>query len=191
VKSLPLLLQAETCNIFVYDPDNGRAWVEVGTGVGERDFDVPTKSTLVGKVIASGEPLIAHDFRFHDEGFEGERARGPMSRNAAYAPIRSGYRNEVIGALEVLNKRGGQDFTDADVEILEQAAESIRDLVDSAFLAQKDSSGIEELLYTEAPAILAMIGLALVASLITTLMSAARCTAAETDEAISQALALF
>jgi hypothetical protein len=138
VRSLPLLLNAERCNIFIYDPDGQKAWIEIGTGVAEGGFEVPVRSSLIGDVISSGRLTIANDL--HDR--RGTHAgAGPAadlaSRNAICAPVRSRYHDEVIGVIEVLDKRAGSGFGEADAAVLEQAADCIRDLVDSVFLSQK------------------------------------------------------
>jgi hypothetical protein len=138
VRSLPALLDAERCNIFVYDPAGQKAWVEVGTGVTEGEFEVPAKSTLIGEVIASGKLTIANDLHSRKgTHIEISPAASFVSRNAIYAPVRSRYHDEVIGVIEVLNKKGGAGFGDADAPALEEAAECIRDLLDSVFLRQK------------------------------------------------------
>lgn len=138
VRSLPILLNAERCNIFVYDPDGGKAWVDVGTGVAAGEFEIPAKSTLIGEVIETGKLTIANDLR-HRKGsyIEISPAAHFASRSGIYAPVRSRYHDEVIGVIEVLNKNADGGFGDADVPVLEEAAECIRDLVDSVFLSQK------------------------------------------------------
>jgi hypothetical protein len=192
VRSLPALLDAERCNIFVYDPGGARAWVDIGTGVGEGEFEVPVKSTLIGEVIASGKSLVANNLTGRngvDAGIAAER--GPASRNAAYAPVRSRYHDEVIGVIEVLNKKNGGGFTSADVALLEEAAENVQDLVDSVFLDQKVFSTTDQLIYSGGPAVLAAIGLILVGSMLTLLLMAAWSAMPIVNEALSPSLAPF
>jgi hypothetical protein len=137
VRSLPALLDAERCNIFVYDPDARKAWVEVGTGVTEGEFEVPAKSTLIGEVISSGRLTIANDLHARTgTHIEISPAANFVSRNAIYAPVRSRCHDEVIGVIEVLNRKNGADFGAADAVVLEQASECVQDLLDSVFLSQ-------------------------------------------------------
>jgi GAF domain-containing protein len=192
VRSLPALLDAERCNIFVYDPNAANAWVEIGTGVAEGAFKVPIKSTLIGEVIASGKSLVANDLASPGTVKIGvDRAPTFLSRNAAYAPVRSRYHDEVIGVIEILNKKDGNGFGSADLLVLEEAAENIQDLVDSVFLDQKVYSTTDELVYASAPAILTLAGLMLLSWILTLLLVAAWPAMPVINDAISPSLAPF
>jgi GAF domain-containing protein len=171
VRSLPVLLDAERCNIFVYEPNAANAWVDVGTGVTEGACEVPIKSTLIGDVISSGRSLIANDLARRDGADIGsDTATGFVLRSAAYTPIRSRYHDEVIGVIEVLNKKGGANFGNADLVVIEGAAEDIQDLVDCIFLDQKVYSATDEFIYDCGPPILTAIGLLLLGSVLTLLL---------------------
>ena len=189
VRSLPALLDADRCNIFVYDPNAAEAWVDVGTGVTEGEFAVPMKSTLIGEVIASGKSLIANDLAKR-KGVQIEIGgeAGFVNRNAGYAPVRSRYHDEVIGVIEVLNKKGGAVFTGADLLVLEEAAENIQDLVDSVFLDQKVYSSTDEFIYASGPAILTVVGLILLGSVLTLLLMEAWSAMPMINDAISPSL---
>lgn len=192
VRSLPALLDAERCNIFVYDPIAATAWVDIGTGVAEGDFEVPTKSTLIGEVIASGRSLIANDLAGRDGGHaEADRMAGLASRNAAYAPVRSRYHDEVIGVIEILNKKDGKRFSGADLLLLEEAAENIQDVVDSVFLDQRVYSPADELIYAGGPAALTAIGLLLLGSVVTMLLMSAWSAMPIINDALSPSFAPF
>jgi hypothetical protein len=114
-----------------------------------------------------------------------------LSRNAGYAPVRSRYHDEVIGVIEVLNKKGSNDFTSADLLVLEEAAENIQDLVDSVFLDQKVYSATDELIYSSGPAILTVIGLLLLGSVLTLLLIEAWSAWPMINDAISPSLPPF
>jgi signal transduction protein with GAF and PtsI domain len=191
VRSLAALAEAGACSILVYNPDTGKAWVDVGTRDGDSDVQVPMKDTLIGDVIASGKPLVASDFHGRDEGYASNRPGAAMSRNAAYVPIRSRFHNEVIGVIEVVNKAHGKEFGGDDIALLEQAAEGVRDLVDSVFLDQKVHANADELLFAGGPAVLTMLGLALFGSLLTMLMTTAMCAIPNADHSMSLSLASF
>jgi GAF domain-containing protein len=192
VKSLPALLHAERCNIFVYDPIAAKAWVDVGTGLTEGEFEVPMKSTLIDEVISSRRSLIANDLASRNGADIGsDRVRKFVRRNAAYAPVRSRYHDEVIGVIEVLNKNDGAAFTSADLVVLEGAAENIQDLVDSVFLDQKLYSATDELIYFGGPTILTVIGLLLLGSVLTLLLMEAWSAMPMINDAINPSLTPF
>lgn len=192
IRSLPALLNAERCNIFVVDPNAAKAWVEIGTGVTEGEFAVPMKSTLIGQVIASGQSLIANDTATRTGvGVEMDRMPGFVTRNAAYAPIRSRYHDEIVGVIEILNKTGDDGFSSADLPVLEDAADSIQDLVDSVFLDQKVYGATDEFVSLGGPALLTVAGLILLGSILTLLLMAAWSTMPLINEALSPSLAPF
>jgi transcriptional regulator with GAF, ATPase, and Fis domain len=174
VEHLPELLHAECCNIYIYDPVAAKAWVEVGTGLDAGALAVPTKSTFVGEVIASGEPRIANDpTSLLSVASERGALRGLVIRNAVGVPIRSRYHDEVIGAIELLNKIGDGGFVAADIAPLEEATEIIQDLVDSVFLAQKVYGAADATLAESRYAIEVMAGFILLGSIVTLLLMAA------------------
>lgn len=192
VRSLPALLDAERCNIFVVDPNAATAWVELGTGVTAGEFEVPVKSTLIGEVITSGESVIVNDLAGRNGGQAGIGVRaGAMSRDAAYVPIRSRYHDEVIGVIEVLNKKHGNGFASADLLLLEDAAENVQDLVDSVFLDQKVYGTTDQLIFVGGPAVLTVAGLILLGAMLTLLLMAAWSAMPIVNDAMSPALAPF
>ena len=173
VRSLLALLNAERCNIFVYDPRNQKAWVEVGTGAVEGDFAVLAKSTLIGDVISSGKSTIANDLRGLKGTYMEIRPTAHfVSRNAVYAPVRSRYHDDVIGVIEVLNKKGSIGFGKPDAAVLEEAAEGVRDLVDSVFLSQKVYGATDTALEVVEWTVGSAVGLVLLGSVLTLLVLA-------------------
>jgi hypothetical protein len=192
VRSLPALLDADRCNIFVYDPTAAKAWVDVGTGITEGEFEVPMKNTLIGEVISSRKSLIANDLASRiGTGIGSDAGRELSDRNAAYAPVRSRYHDEVVGVIEVVNKKGGTVFASADLAVLEDAAENIQDLVDSVFLDQSVYSATDELIYSCGPPILTMVGLLLLGSVLTLLLIEAWSALPLINDAVNPSLAPF
>jgi len=130
--------KAERCSVFIYDPEKHKIWLKAGTGLTERDIEVPVEGSIVGKVIASGSPIIQNGL----EDLEGahrltDAKTGFVTRNLVCVPIIRPGRKEVIGAFEVLNKKEGQEFTQEDITTLEVIAEQLRKEVASVFLDQE------------------------------------------------------
>jgi GAF domain-containing protein len=174
VRNLPALLNAERCNIYIYDPVAAKAWVEVGTGLDVGALAVSTQNTLVGAVIASGEPRIANDpASLLSIDNERRALRGLVIRNAACVPVRSRYHDEVIGIIELLNKVGDGGFVPADLASLKEAAEIVQDLVDSVFLTQNVYGAADAALAEGRFAVEVLAGFFLFGSIVTLLLMAA------------------
>jgi GAF domain-containing protein len=184
VVNLPALLQAERCNVFVYDPAAARAWLEIGTGFAADAPDVPTANTVIGEVIASGRPRVVDDAGGAVPSADGEG----VVRNAVYVPIRSRFHAEVIGVVEAANKRGGSGFTPDDLRILEGAAEIVQDLVDSAFLAQKVYGATDAVLLGSRQLFVAVGAVLALGSLLTVLLMAAWSSLPVISDALNPAL---
>lgn len=140
VDLIPRALDAQRCSIFVLDPQSDNIWLKCGTGLTEREIEVPKTSSLVGKVIATGEPLTrmnmdkqagAHSFVDQVTGFD--------THNAIVVPIFgfSKQKGAVTGAIQVLNKKNRKDFTPEDQDILERLAYHLQMQIENIYLRQE------------------------------------------------------
>ena len=137
VDIMPKALEAERCSIFILDPVDEKAWLQCGTGLNEKQLQVPTKNSIVGRVMSTGEFLIeddledqvgAHDIVAVKTGF--------VTRNAICVPVHGVTTKKVVGAIQVLNKNRG-NFDDADREILEKLAFHLEMNIENIFLRQE------------------------------------------------------
>lgn len=137
VDIMPKALDAERCSIFILDPVDEKAWLQCGTGLGEKQLQVPTKNSIVGRVMSSGECVIeddledqvgAHDIVAVKTGF--------VTRNAICVPVNGVTTKKVVGAIQVLNKRHG-NFDDADRKTLETLAFHLEMNIENIFLRQE------------------------------------------------------
>lgn len=145
VRVVPRLTEAERCSIFVHDPAKAKTWLKAGTGVSERGIEVSIENSIVGKVIASGQP-------YREAGLESKEgthrqvdsATGFVTRSALCVPISQPGRQEVIGAIQILNKKSG-GFDDADQELVEEVSRHLRDSLDRFYLEQEAVGLVETL----------------------------------------------
>lgn len=137
VDIMPKALEAERCSIFILDPVDEKAWLQCGTGLNEKQLQVPTKNSIVGRVMSTGEFLIeddledqvgAHDIVAVKTGF--------VTRNAICVPVHGVTTKKVVGAIQVLNKHRG-NFDDADRETLENLAFHLEMNIENIFLRQE------------------------------------------------------
>ena len=150
IQIMTKVADCERCSVFMNDPTSGKAWLKAGTGVKEAEIEVPKDGSVVGKVIASGEPIIVSDLGAKEGAHKNvDEKTGFVTRNILCAPIKSQSRNEVTGAFQLLNKTNGAEFTDEDLSIVKKVAEHLQKEVDAIFLDQ-EIFGLSEQLYTNA-----------------------------------------
>jgi GAF domain-containing protein len=101
------LTDAERVTLYLVDPRTGDLRSRVGEGIEHRDIRVSANEGIVGWVAAHGElaniPDAAEDERF-DRGLD-ERT-GWRTHTVLCSPV-YGRRDEIIGVLEIVNKRIG------------------------------------------------------------------------------------
>ena len=113
-------------------------WLHCGTGVQPKQIQVPKWSSVVGKVISSGETKIEYDMEnnvgIHDTV---DLQTGFTTRNSLCVPIYGMSTSKVTGAIQVLNKIAGEMYTDNDRELLEKVAFNIQITIESMFVRQE------------------------------------------------------
>ncbi len=122
MSELHALLDAERASLFLVDPANGDLVSKAATGVGESVGDgsggggaasvaiaeirIPSGRGLVGIVARTGETINIRD-AYADARFnrDVDRASGFRTRNILCVPVLSAD-GEIMGAVQVINKRG-------------------------------------------------------------------------------------
>ena len=143
---MPKVLDVERCSIFILDPEENTVWLQCGTGLSEKQVSVPTKGSVVGRVISSGELWLDMDM----ETSVGEHdvvsmKTGFIARNTLCVPVFGVSSGNVTGAIQVLNKRNQQEYTDQDKEILKRLAYQLQMNIESIFLRQELAKISEEM----------------------------------------------
>ncbi len=138
VDIIPSLLKAERCSIFVLDPQTEHVWLHCGTGLEERDVKVPKSQSIVGEVISTGKPQIRTNIANRAGTHERvDLQTGFTTFNTLCVPIFNTTRNRVVGALQVLNKRGNMKFNENDTILLERFAFHTQMSIENIFLRQE------------------------------------------------------
>lgn len=135
---IPRLFDAERCSIFILDPASDRVWLEAGTGVSEKQIEVPKSGSLVGEVIATGKSRTLSDM---DESAgahrETDAKTGFATRNALCVPVRDLAGQQVTGAIQVLNTSAEGGFTEEDGQVLESLGHYLQMSIENVFLNQE------------------------------------------------------
>jgi adenylate cyclase len=134
---------AERGTLFLNDDKTNELYSRVAQGVGVREIRILNDSGIVGHVFESGRS-VAIDDAYADPHFNPaiDQDTGFVTRNLLCAPIVTPA-GEIIGALQVLNKKEGM-FTPEDLALLEsmtaQTAMTLRSaqMMELMLAARKD-----------------------------------------------------
>ncbi len=146
---IPVLVNVERCSIFIHNPKNETVWLQSGSGVEERQIEVPKEGSMVGTAIISGKPI----FQENMDSREGTHKQidsitGFTTRNALCVPVMNLNGDRVTGVIQVLNKNGGEPFTDEDITLLEEVARHLAFSIENIFLGQEVLDFTENLFNT-------------------------------------------
>ncbi len=109
----------------------------------EHDIEVPAEGSIVGRVIQSGLDKL------EDAHKTTEAKTGFVTRNVLCVPITRPDHQEMIGAIQVLNKQNNAEFENADLEIVNEIADHLRTEVSVVFLDQ-EIFGLSETIFNTA-----------------------------------------
>lgn len=110
-------LSARTGAIYVLDERGFELQVLAVRGVGAKSLEkqsVALGEGVVGNVVRSGEPVVLNDL-------EGMKRGRTKAKQLVAVPIRTRYAG-TIGVFELLNREGGEGFTETDAATLQVVA---------------------------------------------------------------------
>jgi adenylate cyclase len=107
IAAITRMLNAERSTLFLNDDKTGELYTEIGEGLGATKIRFPNHLGIAGAVYSSGEtvniPYAYADLRFNPSF---DRQTGFFTRSILCTPLIN-KNGKVIGATQVLNKRGG------------------------------------------------------------------------------------
>jgi adenylate cyclase len=112
---------ADRGTLFLNDAQTGELYSRVAQGNRFREIRILNNQGIAGYVFTSGQGLLVED-AYADPRFDRviDEETGYVTHRIACAPIRT-VKGEIIGVLQVLNKKHGQ-FTPEDLRLLEAMA---------------------------------------------------------------------
>jgi len=137
VDTVPKVLDAELCSIFVVETDTGKIWSKCGTLLGYKELTPPKEGTIVGNAISEGKCIIANDLEASEYHKDLEAKTKFKTRNLICAPIKSTTQQGITGAIEVLNKHGSKPFTEEEGELLQEIANCLSITIENIMLKQE------------------------------------------------------
>ena len=108
------LLDCERSTLFINDEKTNELYVEVGTGLNNKEIRFPNHLGIAGHVFTTGEiydtPHPYADLKFNANA---DKNTGFFTRNMIVVPLKN-KKGKIFGVCQALNKRGGH-FTDYDI----------------------------------------------------------------------------
>lgn len=118
VKILPKTADAERCNIFIRVPTSEGIWLKVGTGETEREIKLSEDADpVVTEVITTGKARLISSH--HQDADDQE---SDSTGDVLCIPLKSLDGKEIVGAVQLMDKRGSASFDDLDRESVEEVA---------------------------------------------------------------------
>jgi signal transduction histidine kinase len=145
MKAAEEFMEAEASSVFELDLEKGNISVRLARG--EKGVFMKSKRLqpgegIAGWVIQNGRPTVVEDVR-KDSRFSDrfDRETGFTTRSLICVPLT--IRGRITGALQVLNKKDGNSFTEEDAELLTALAQQIAVALDNAKLYQRLQENFE------------------------------------------------
>ncbi len=140
---------AERGTLFLTDERTGELYSRVAHGTSVREIRIMNNTGIAGLVFTTGQGVVVHDAyadpRFH-RGVDQET--GYLTRNIACAPVRTA-KGEIIGVLQMLNKKQGQ-FSVDDLRLLEDmTAQTAMALRSRQFVERMQASREQEMRFLD------------------------------------------
>jgi Nif-specific regulatory protein len=130
-------MAADRATIFLIDHERGELFSQVAHLPELDEIRLPIGQGIVGHVATSGKPVAVDAAKQDKRHFaEIDAATGYETGSLLAVPVfeRGAQSRSVIGVIQVLNKRGGGSFDDADRELLEALAEQTGEAIGLANL---------------------------------------------------------
>lgn len=133
------LTDTEASSILLLDRRTRTLYFEAATGVKMDSLlgiPVPLEGSIAGRIVQEGKPVIVEDVKAEPH-FYGlvDTLTHFQTRSILGVPLK--VKDVVIGALEVLNKKGGKSFSEEDVKLLEILAAQAAVAIENARLFQQ------------------------------------------------------
>jgi signal transduction histidine kinase len=133
------LTDSETSSILLLDPASGELRFEQAPNIDPNQADtivVPMEGSIAGWVVTHGEPRVIQDVTREPSFFKSvDDILEFRTRNILAVPLRT--HNQVIGALEAINKRDGNPYDSEDVKTLMTLAGQAAIAIENARLFQQ------------------------------------------------------
>lgn len=136
------LFRAEACSVVLRDEETDELIFAAAAGEKNVDrFRVPPGQGIAGRVVGTGEPVIANSVQEHPDFYGAiDEATGMQTRNMLAVPLM--VKDRTIGAVEIMNAQGREGFDQRDLKWAQALAGLAAVAIDNANLYQKLSDAL-------------------------------------------------
>jgi signal transduction histidine kinase len=118
------LLETERATVYLIEKSAGELYSAVAIGLPNKTIRLKSHQGAAGFVASTGQPLLLNDAYADPRFYSGvDELTGYRTRRVLCVPIKN-RRGDILGVLEILNKKSGE-FTPDDQEILSLLAAQI------------------------------------------------------------------
>ncbi len=114
------IMRAKASSLLLLDQKTKKLYFKVTTGIKKdeiKNFEIKIGQGIVGHVVKTGEPLLIKDVTKDSRWYRSISDKiGFKTRSIACVPMKID--NEVIGAIEFINKSDSGSFIESDLELL-------------------------------------------------------------------------
>jgi signal transduction histidine kinase len=131
------LTEADRCSIWLVDKNKDKLWTIVAQELDSK-ITIPIDKGIVGHSIKENKDILVNNTEECEHFYcEVDKATGYKTKSVISIPI-SNKRGEVVGAIQVVNKKSDtKEFTTEDLEYLKIAGSYIGDTLESLFLKKE------------------------------------------------------
>jgi len=136
---------ADRCSIWILDKKRKKLWTRVSDGV--EPIEMNEKVGIVGYAIEKNKALVINDVQ-HNEYFNSEidKKTGYETKTMMVIPMENN-RGEVMGAIQVINKKEDEIFDKQDLKYLTLAASYAAESIGTILLIEEINQTQKELIY--------------------------------------------
>ena len=125
---LTAITGAERCSIFIYEKETNELWTILAMGI--KKLQISAEKGIVGYVFRTKDSVIENNMENNPFFLSDvDKESGYTTRNIIACPIYNS-KKELIGVLELLNKRNG--FNEFDLDFLNVFANYLGSLIELA-----------------------------------------------------------
>ena len=136
---------AERCSIWVWDRVSKKIWTKIAHGI--QSIEMEENLGIIGYAIKENKTLIINDVQSHKHFNKTiDKKTGYLTKTMMVIPMVN-QKDEVVGAIQVINKKNDELFTKTDLKYLQLASTYAAESISTILLMEEIDNTQKELIY--------------------------------------------